>query len=127
MSGQQPINMSREKQLETCVIIMAGLLVFWFINHYKGLVTIAILIGLIGAFVPALARWIHWAWYKLAEVMGFVMSKVLLSVVFFVFLFPIAMLYKLTKKDTLQLKKSPGSYWTERNHSYVEKDLEHGW
>ncbi len=118
---------TREKQIETCLVIVTGLLIFWLIYHVKVLVTIAVAVGIIGAFIPSLARWIHWAWYKLAEVMGFVMSKVLLSLVFFVFLFPISLIYRMFNKDTLQLKKKAGSYWTVREHSYTGKDLEQVW
>ena len=119
--------MERQKQLETCLVISTGLIVFWFIYGAKILLTIALVIGLIGVFVPALAKWVNWAWYKLADVMGFVMSKVLLSIVFFVFLFPVALLAKLFKKDTLQLNKKPDTYWTERKHQYSAKDLEEVW
>lgn len=113
--------------METSVVIMTGLLIFWFIFKVKVLVTIAVLVGLIGAFIPSLAHWIHWAWYKLADAMGFVMSKVLLSVVFFVFLLPIAILYRMFSKDNLQLKKKTDTYWTSRGHKYSAKDLEQTW
>lgn len=106
---------------------MTGLLVFWLIYDVKVLVTIAVAIGVIGAFIPSLAKWIDWGWYKLAEVMGFVMSKVLLTIIFFIFLFPIAVVYKMFNKDTLQLKRRTDTYWTKRNHAYSGKDLEQVW
>ena len=120
-------NASREKQLETCLVIVTGLLVFWFIYKVKVLVTIAVAVGLIGAFIPSIAKWIHWAWYKLAEMMGFVMSKVLLSAVFFFLLLPISLVYRMFNKDTLQLKRKADSYWTKRSHRYTGKDLEQVW
>ncbi len=115
------------KQQQTCLVIMTGLLVLWFINGTKGLVTAAVAIGLIGAFIPIAANWINWAWYKLAEVMGWVMSRVLLSIVFYLFLFPIALISKLFNKDSLQLKRHPDTYWTQRDHKYSGKDLENVW
>ncbi len=120
-------NANRAKVLETIVVIMTGMLVLWLFFKVKILITLAVVVGLIGAFVPSLARWIHWAWYKLAEGMGFVMSKVLLSLVFYVFLFPIALLYRMGNKDHLQLKKKPDTYWTLRNHQYTGRDLENSW
>lgn len=113
--------------METCLVIATGLLVIWFFKPVKGLIIAAAVVGFIGAFIPSLAKWINWFWYKLAEVMGFVMSKVLLSIVFYVFLFPIALIYRMTKKDTLQLKKKSDTYWTSRSHSYSSKDLEQVW
>jgi hypothetical protein len=41
---------------------------------------------------------------------------------------PIAFLYRLKKKDPLQLKRKPaGSYFTTRNHTYTARDLENLW
>ncbi len=113
---------------ETCLVIATGILVIYLFHPAKPLIYAAIALGVIGAFIPSVAKWIDWAWYKLSEGMGWVMSKVMLSVVFFVFLFPVAMLSRVFgKKDSLQLKKKPGSYWTERNHVYEGKDLENTW
>ena len=120
-------NNNRAKELETCIVIMTGLLVFWLIYKVKILIALSIGVGITGAFIPSVAWWIHWAWYKLAEALGYVMSKVLLSVVFFVILFPISVIYKLFNKDSLQLKKKTDTYWTKRNHSYSAKDLEYPW
>ncbi|MFQ5445470.1 MAG: SxtJ family membrane protein [Saprospiraceae bacterium] len=119
--------MNKEQHKETCLVIMTGLLVFWLIYKADVLITIAIAIGVIGAFIPALARWIHWAWYKLADAMGYVMSKVILSIVFFTFLSVIALIYKVFNKDPLQLKKKKDTYWTNRNHTYSGKDIEKVW
>jgi hypothetical protein len=120
-------NNNRAKELETCIVIMTGLLVFWLIYKVKIWIALSIAVGIIGAFIPSVARWIHRAWYKLAEALGYVMSKVLLSLVFFVILFPISVFYKLFNKDSLQLKKKTDTYWTKRNHSYSAKDLEYPW
>ena len=118
---------NRAKQLETCLVIATGLMVFWLIFKKPELIYVAIALGVIGAFMPFLAKWVAWVWYKIAEVMGYIMSRVLLSLVFFVFLFPISVIYRMFNKDALQLKKKGNSYWTERDHSYSAKDLENAW
>ena len=121
--------MNREKNLETCLVITTGLIVLWLIYPIKGLLWAAIAIGIIGAFIDPLAHWVNWVWYKIAEVMGAIMSSVLLSIVFFGFLFPLALLSRLFNGDSLQLTKKDkgGSYWTERNHAFKGKDLEDMW
>lgn len=119
--------MEKVRPKETCLVIITGLLVFWWIYEIKLLVGIAIAVGIIGAFIPFLAKWIDRAWYKLSEVMGYVMSRILLSAIFYLFLFPIAVLSRLSKKDSLQLKKKSDSYWTKRDHQYTKKDLENTW
>ncbi len=122
----EPIKKGRT--VETCLVIATGLLVIYLLHPVKPLIYAAIALGVVGAFIPSLAKWVDWAWYKLAEGMGWVMSKVMLTLIFFVFLFPVALLSRVFgKKDSLQLKKKTGSYWTERNHAYEAKDLENVW
>ncbi|MBI1226129.1 MAG: hypothetical protein GC192_12915 [Bacteroidetes bacterium] len=113
---------------ETCLVIATGLLVIYLLHPVQELVLAAIAMGVVGAFIPSLAKWVDWGWYKLSEGMGWVMSRVMLSLVFFVFLFPVALLSRVFgKKDSLQLRKKSGSYWTDRNHVYEGKDMENVW
>lgn len=115
------------KQQETCLVIVTGLLVIWYFTKNDWLLLAAGTVGFVGAFVPLLAKWVNWAWYKLAEVMGWVMSKVLLTAIFYGFLSPIAFLARLFGKSSLQLKRRDDTYWTVRDHEYSKKDLEQVW
>ncbi|MDW8274229.1 MAG: SxtJ family membrane protein, partial [Chitinophagales bacterium] len=79
----------------------------------------AILLGLIGMFSDLLSKYIHNAWMKLTEILGFFMNKLILGIVFFVFLTPIALLSRLAGRSNLKLKKQESSYFSERRHTYV--------
>jgi hypothetical protein len=87
---------------------------------------IALSVGVISIVSSYLAEKIVWIWDKIALILGTINSKILLSVIFYVFLVPIALLSSLfKKKDELILKKkSEGSYYKERNHEYSSEDLE---
>ncbi|MCW5906959.1 MAG: hypothetical protein KIS94_03805 [Chitinophagales bacterium] len=126
------VKLNREKELEVILTICVGLLVVYFFTkqQYNWLIVVAIVLGLAGAFSKTLTAKIAWLWIKIGEAMGFVMSKVILSLIFFGFLLPVALLSRLFSggKDSLQLKrKATGSYYTERNHTYQAKDLENVW
>ncbi len=59
--------------------------------------------------------------------MGAVVSKIMLSIVFFGVLTPIAMLRRLLGKDSLKLrefKQGKGSVMLERNHTFTGSDLQ---
>lgn len=90
------------------------------------LLYVAVGIGVISILSSYLAEKIVWVWDKIALVLGTVNSKILLSVIFYAFLVPIALFSRLfKKKDELFLKKKPeGSYYKERNHEYTSEDLE---
>ena len=120
-------NSSRSKNLETCLVISTGLIIIYYFKPIDWLLYVAIIVGLIGAFFNSLAAGITWFWYKLAEVLGYVMSRVILTLVFFIFLFPIALIYRLFNKENLFPKKDQKSFWVERNHDYNGDDLKNVW
>jgi len=106
--------MKREKNLETMLVITVGMLVLYFVFREKtwanNLLIASLVIGLI------------------AHYLGTFNSYVLLSIIFFVFLTPVAFLFKLTRKDSLKLKaQKNGTVYEERNHLYVAKDVENVW
>ena len=124
--------MKREKTIETMLVITVGMLVLHFVFKEKTgesyFLTASLIFGLIGVFSNFLSEQVSWVWGKIAHILGTFNSYVLLSIVFFIFLTPVAFLYKLTRKDTLRLKvQKNGTVYEERNHLYVPKDLENVW
>lgn len=111
------------------LVIVLGFLFFYLLTKKSFLLYISGGVALAGVSSEFMAEKIVWGWYKLAEGLGYVSSRILLSVIFFLFLTPLAMLYRLSRRtDVLQLKrKSSGSYFTERRHLYVKEDLEKMW
>ncbi|MGD1848054.1 MAG: SxtJ family membrane protein [Salibacteraceae bacterium] len=126
--------MPRSKVLETHLIIATGFLVIYLIQFWKEdtdpnpiLLYISMGVGIIGIFIPPLAKWVNWGWYKLAEGMGYVMSRVILSIVFFLFLTPIALLNRMVNKDKLGLRRKQDTYWKTRSHTFQSEDLDNPW
>jgi len=66
-------------------------------------------------------------WFGLSHVLGTVMSKVLLGIVFFVVVTPLAVLRRAMGKDSMRLsgfKKGADSVFRTRDHLFTGKDLE---
>lgn len=120
--------MNRIKVLETIlVLVLACGVVYWWFGRNPYLLLAAGILGVIGLFIPWVAEKIHWAWMKLAEGLGYVMSKVILTIVFVVFLVPIAAVSRLFRKKTVAIKQGGASYFKERNFTYDKESLEHVW
>jgi len=123
--------LNRENELETILTLCVMLVVVYFVTKqlHTWLLSLSVLLGLIGMFFKYLSSKIAWAWMKLAEGMGFVSSKIILSIVFFLILCPVALLSRVFgKSDHLQLKKPEGSsYYYPREHKYGAADLENMW
>lgn len=75
-----------------------------------------------GLFKPA-AR----VWFGLSFVIGTVVSKILLSAVFFLLVTPMGLVRRMAGKDPLRLKpwkKDKASVFVHRDHSYEPDDLD---
>jgi hypothetical protein len=114
--------------VETMLGIATGFMVLFLIFDNGWLLYIALGVAICGLFFKPLAGWIEWGWMKIAKALGFVNSRIILSIIFFVILFPLALLSRLArKKDSLQLKRKQGSYFTDRGQTFTAKDLQNPW
>ncbi len=73
-------------------------------------------------FYPKVLKIPYQIWMKLADILGFIMTRVILTVLFYLVLTPTALLLKLLKKDLLNLKldSSAASYWIQKQK--LDKD-----
>ncbi len=121
----------REKELETMLTLTVAMVVLYLISkhHYKAFLFAGIVLGVIGLFSRFLTAKISWAWMKFAEILGAINSRVILTIIFYFFLFPIAMISKLFgSKNNLEIKKTTGNtYYFTRNYKFESKDLEKTW
>lgn len=115
--------LSKEKNLETFLVLVLALLVIGYLTKKPYLNLVAIGVGVIGLFIPVLANWISYIWLSFSEILGGFMSKVLLSLVFYLVLLPVALLKKLLSK---KIKKSKPK-WIIRDHTYTPNDLKNPW
>lgn len=119
--------MDKNKHLGTILVLVAALVVIFLINKNVNLLYAALGLAGIALLIPALSRKIDWVWMKFAELIGAVMNKVILSVVFFVILMPVAFLSRLFRKDPYKGKRGAGSFFLDRNFTYTAKSLEELW
>jgi len=119
----------RLKSIESCLVITVGFLVLFVWLKNPWLLRISLAVGLLGVFSPWAAAKIHAGWMLLARALGWFNGRVLLSVVYFLILTPIAWIARKSGASTLQLRKKPadGSYYNERDHRYEPKDLDNTW
>ncbi len=116
------------KDIETIGVISAGFIVLYFVFKFNLFLYIALSLLVLGLASALFAKLLTKSWYKLAELLGFISSRILLSGVYFLILFPLAMLYRLFNKDPLLLKKNTdSSLYSERNHVYTAEELENPW
>ena len=79
--------------------------------------TVAGAVTLLYYAIPPLRRLLYLAWMYAAYPIGWVMSHVVLAIVFYLVFTPIGLLMRLFGKDPMQrrFRKDGGSYWQEHN------------
>lgn len=123
----------REKRIETvCTIVIAicilsvvlswksGFFVFWPL-------IISATVFFFGLVIPKFGLIITIAWFKVAELLGWFSSKIILSILYFLFITPYAFFMKLFNKKDLLSKKPKESMFVERNKKIEPNDFQNPW
>jgi hypothetical protein len=77
--------------------------------------------------IPLLIKPFAWLWFTLANFLGTFVPKIVLSLIYMIFLVPVGLIRGLAGKDTLflkQFKKNRLSVFKVREHMYTEKDIQ---
>ena len=71
--------------------------------------------GLLFTVVPGVARPVYLGWYFVACCIGIVLSNVVVSLVFYIVIFPVGLLLRMLGKDPMRRKfdRAVKSYWLE--------------
>src|SRR5262245_14941791 len=105
----------------TILVICMGFLVIFLMFKVKWALYTSLGVGAISLASSYISQKIEWGWMKLSELLGYVVPNILLSVVFFIFLYPISLISRLSRKDSLMLSKKYNSYFIDTNNKEMDK------
>ena len=99
------------------LLIVAGFLFYKEKDSFQLFIYIAGSFISLGFLIPIILKPIYLVWMIFAVILGWFMTRFILSLLFFLVVTPIALLLKVIGKDLLGLKKQEiqGSYWNRRN------------
>jgi hypothetical protein len=113
---------------KTILTISMGFLVIFLIGNWNWALMVSLGVGFIGMFSSFLSQKIEWIWMKITLVLSYIVPNILLSAVFYLLLFPIAVLSRIFgKKDVFMLKGGRASIYIIRNKIYKKDDFTHPW
>jgi hypothetical protein len=119
---------TKNNSAKTVLIISTGFLIVFFVFNFKWALDTALIVGILGIISNKISVAIDFLWMKLAKVLSFIVPNILLSVIFYCFLFPIAILSKvLGNKNGLQLKNRSNSLWIKKNIQIEKVSFEKMW
>jgi len=98
-------------------LLLLAAILWWKERHvFAYILALALLLGLSGTLVPTWLQPLQRIWMTLAVLMGFVMNRVILALLFFGMFTPVALFLKVFRKDLLHQRwdKKAESYWVKR-------------
>jgi hypothetical protein len=120
-------SITKEQAKDSGMAIMLILMIIGFFTNNDLFYKIAIPVLLMNMIFPMFYYPFAILWFGLSNLLGTIVSKILLSIVFFIIVLPVALLRRMLGKDSLLLKKfkkSSESVMKTRNQTYVAADLE---
>jgi len=118
---------TKDQCRDTGMGIVLLLLILFITRKYEWCLIGAIIAHVVNMVVPQIYRPITVIGLGLSNWLGAIISKILLAIVFFVVITPIALIRRLFGKDSLKLrafKRGQESVMLERNHLFDGADLE---
>ena len=118
------MNKIKSNPSKTILVIISGLLVFYFFYRINLLLNIILILCLIGVFSSFLTKKIENFWFKIAFILGLIIPNIVLGIIFYFFLFPIALLYRIKSNDLLQKKNKSNTIFKDVNKSFKKQSFE---
>jgi len=118
---------TKEQAKDTGMALVLILLLVRVIARRDGYLVAAVAAQVANMVAPQLFRPVAVIWFAFSQLLGEVMSRVVLSVIFFVVITPIGLVRRMMGADTMKLKAFKGghdSVMVTRDHTYVARDME---
>jgi len=121
--------MDRIDILKTINVLSLALLICYMLFSSQWLLWLACLFLLGNVFESRITALIAKYWMKFAHYLGIINSKVLLSIIFYAVLTPIALAYRRFNRSIVNHFRTDAckSYFDDTNKSYHKEDFERSW
>ena len=106
------------------VLIAIVMLLFWKEKQsYDILMIVGIILCVTSLILPVILQPFYFVWMTFAVIMGWIMTRVILSLVFYGIITPIGLFSRLVGKEFLNLKlnKTENTYWNHRRKHSLKK------
>jgi ABC-type dipeptide/oligopeptide/nickel transport system permease subunit len=124
MSGQQ----LKTESARTVLTITTALLIVYLFTGWQWAVLAGVLLGIAGVFSRTVSRLIHSCWMQVAYLLSLIIPKVLLTLIFYLVLLPVALLSRVFRKESsLKLENHPGSMFRDLNKTFKKEDFKKPW
>lgn len=113
---------------KTLLTITVVLVLLYLIYGKIWLLWAAFGLGFTGLLSGTIARGVNYLWEKLTFILGLIIPNIILGIIYYLFLTPIAIAQKLfTGSDPLDLKKPANTNWKITGRTYDSRSFHKTW
>ena len=120
------VSESRKTALLVAAVLILASSFFW----YRGRMTAAVVAGVIAVilsitcvFIPPVAKLFHRGWMRFAFALGYVNSRILLTLIYVLVFLPYGLVSRLFGRDPLQIRdRTSETYWNRRDVTRQSKE-----
>jgi len=119
----------KKYSLKTLDILAIACIIGYFVSNLKLFLFASLFFLCANVISSRLSLAIENIWLKFAYLIGNINSKILLVLIFFLFLTPIAFMFRLFNKHKVKyfFDKNKSSFFIERNYTFDKNDFEKSW
>ena len=120
-------NTNINKAKDTGLALVLILLIIEYVRRPDWLVICAMTVLVLTMTCPAVFKPLAKIWFGFSHLLGTIVSRIILSLVFFLIVTPMGLIRKAFGADPMKTKlwkKGDGSVLVERNHLYTKEDIE---
>lgn len=119
--------MKQDRTKTTVLIICMGFLLIHLISDLYFFLYLSLIIGILGV-SDKMSRLIDKLWMGLTKILSYIVPNILLTLVFYLILLPLALIHKIIQKDPLLLSPDRNSYWVRHDEQNIDpKSFEKTW
>ena len=107
------------------IFLVIGAILLWRSNtSYLIFIIVGFVLLGIGLIIPIILKPIYFTWMVLGNILGWIMTRIILGFLFYVIITPIGLIPRLFGKQFIKLKwnKTDSTYWNYRTESLFEKE-----
>jgi hypothetical protein len=121
-------NQSVVEEIKTVLILCIALVIAYLSSGVYFFLYMSVILGILGIVFRQITHYVHLTWMLLAMILGKVVPNILLILIFYFFLFPIALLSRLfVKSDPLILRNTLDSTFVKSEKKFNKDSFINPW
>lgn len=120
------IKITKDMRKDTGIVFGLVLLYTGIVTGYSLMLKISFVLFLVSLLIPAVFTYPAIVWFRISEILGSVVSKIVLAVIYLIVVLPVSFIRKIFGSDPMMIKnfgKSDTGSWIKREHKYTNSDF----